>query len=151
MTEASKAILVNTLKEWAKFTADRDKLTAVAHDVAELAKKCVFESLTFLKTQYVDVEADTIETMKIMKMPVHIEAVVEAAFPNVKASVVMKCSGSARNIIINPNLTISAGGTPVTYDSLKKAVPQSFEANAVDFVRDSFLYIARTGGKEQPA
>jgi vesicle coat complex subunit len=151
MTEATKAILVNTLKEWAKFTGERDKFTAVAHDVAELAKKCVFESLTFLKTQNVDVEADSIETMKIMKMPVHIEGVIEATFPNVKASVTMKCAGSARVIVINQNLTISAGGTPVTFDVLKKAVPQAFEANAADFVRDAYLYIARMGGKEQPA
>lgn len=151
MTEASKAILVNTLKEWTKFTGERDKFTAVAHDVAEIAKRCVFDSLTFLKTQNVDVEADAIETMKIMKAPVHIEAVIEANFPNVKASVMMKCSGASRMIVINPNLTISAGGTPFTFDSLKKAVPQAFEANAADFVRDSFLYLARTGGKEQPA
>ncbi|HCA78592.1 MAG TPA: hypothetical protein DEP53_02545 [Bacteroidetes bacterium] len=151
MTEASKSILVNTLKEWTKFTGERDKFTAVAHDVAEIAKKCVFESLAFLKTQNVDVEADAIETMKIMKAPVHVEAVIEATFPNVKASVMMKCSGASRMIVINPNLTVSAGGTPVTYDSLKKAIPQAFEANAADFVRDSFLYIARTGGKEQPA
>ncbi len=150
MTEASKAILVNTLKEWTKFTGERDKFTSVAHDVAEIAKRCVFESLAFLKTQNVDVEADAIETMKIMKAPVHVEAVIEANFPNVKASVMMKCSGASRMIVINPNLTVSAGGTPVTFDSLKKAVPQAFEANAADFVRDSFLYIARTGGKEQP-
>lgn len=151
MTEASKAILVNTLKEWTKFTGERDKFTTVAQDVADIAKKCVFDCITFLKTQNVDVEADTIETMKIMKAPVHVEAVIEANFPNVKASVMMKCSGSSRMIVINPNLTVSAGGTPVTYDSLKKVIPQAFEANAADFVRDSFLYIARTGGKEQPA
>ena len=151
MTEASKAILVNTLKEWTKFTGERDKFTTVAQDVADIAKKCVFYCITFLKTQNVDVEADTIETMKIMKAPVQVEAVIEANFPNVKASVMMKCSGSSRMIVINQNLTVSAGGTPVTYDSLKKAIPQAFEANAADFVRDSFLYLARTGGKELPS
>ena len=151
MTEASKAILMNTLKEWTKFTGERDKFTAVAHDVAEIAKKCVFESIAFLKTQNVDVEAESIETMKIMNAPVQVEAVIEATFPIVKASVLLKCSGSARAIVINPNLTISAGGSPVTYDSLKKAVPQAFEANAADFVRDAFLFIARKGGREQPA
>jgi hypothetical protein len=151
MTEASKAILLNTLKEWTKFTGERDKFTTVAHDVAEIAKRCVFESLTFLKAQNVDVEADAIESMKIMKAPVQIEAVIEANFPNVKASVVMKCSGASRMIVINPNFTISAGGTPVTFDSLKKAVPQTFEANAADFVRDAYLYIARMGGREQTA
>jgi hypothetical protein len=151
MTEASKTILVNTLKEWTKFTGERDKFTAVGHDVAEIAKKCVFECISFLKTQNVDVEGESIETMRIMKEPVHVDAVIEATFPNVKVSVVMKCSGASRVIVINPNLTISAGGTPVTFDVLKKAVPQAFEANAADFVRDAYLYIARTGGKEQPA
>jgi hypothetical protein len=151
MTEASKAILINTLKEWTKFTGERDKFTAVANDVADIARRCIFDSLTFLKTQNVDVEADAPESMKIMKAPVQVEAVIEANFPNVKSSAVMKCSGAMRVIVINPNLTISAGGTVITFDSLKKAVPQAFEANAADFVRDAFLYLARMGGKEQPA
>jgi hypothetical protein len=151
MTEGSKAILMNTLKEWTKFTTERDKFTTVANDVAEIARRCVFDAVAFLKTQNVDVDADSPETMKIMKVPIHVEAVIEAAFPNVKASVQMKCSGAARMIVINPNLTISAGGTPVTYDALKKAVPQTFESNAADFVRDAFLYMARIGGKEQTA
>jgi hypothetical protein len=151
MTEGSKAILLNTLKEWSKFTTERDKFTTVAHEVAELAKRCVFDSIAFLKTQNVDVEAESAETMKIMKAPVHIEPVIEANFPNVKASVLMKCAGASRVIVINPNLTISAGGTPVAYDALKKGIPAAFESNAADFVRDAFLYLARTGGKEQPA
>jgi len=151
MTEASKTILVNTVKEWAKFAAERDKFTGVANEVADLARRCVFESVAFLKTQNVDTEADTPETMKIMKMPVHVDSVIEANFPNVKASVLMKCAGAQRMIVINPNLTISAGGTPVAYDALKKGIPASFESNAADFVRDAFLYIARTGGKEPAA
>jgi hypothetical protein len=109
MTEASKTILVNTVKEWAKFTAERDKFSTVAHEVADLARHCVFESVTFLKTQNVEAEADSPETMKIMKMPVHVDPVVEANFPNVKVSVMMKCAGAQRMIVINPNLTISAG------------------------------------------
>jgi hypothetical protein len=149
MTEASKAILVNTVKEWAKFAADRDKFTTIAHEVADLARRCVFESVAFLKTQNIDAEAESPETMTIMKSQVHVEPVIEANFPNVKASVMMKCAGAARMIVINPNLTISAGGTPVGYEVLKKSIPASFEANAADFVRDAFLYIARTGGKEQ--
>ncbi len=148
MTEASKNILVNTVKERAKFTAERDKYTTVATEVADLARKCVFESVAFMKTQNVDAEADSPETMKIMKNAVHVDAVIEANFPNVKSSVLMKCAGAQRVIVINPNLTISAGGTPVAYDALKKGIPQSFESNAADFVRDAFLYIARTGGKE---
>ena len=151
MTEASKAILVNTIKEWGKFTAEREKYSAVAHDVADLAKRCTFESLAFLKTQNIEVEADSPETMKIMTFPVHIEPVIEANFPNVKVSVTMKCSGAARVIVINPNLSISAGGSVFQYEALKKAMPAGFEANAADFVRDAFLYIARTGGKEHTA
>ena len=149
MNDATKAILLGTLKEWAKFTGERDKFTTVAHDIADLARRCVFDSVTFLKSQNVDVEADSPETMKIMKAPVHVDPVVEASFPNVKASVMMKCSGASRVIVINQNLTISAGGAPVTYDALKKGIPAAFETNAADFVRDAFLYLARTGGKEQ--
>ena len=148
MTEAAKTILVNTVKEWAKFAAERDKLSAIAHEVADLARKCVFESVAFLKTQNIEVEAESPETMTIMKMPVHLDPVIEANFPNVKVSVMMKCAGAARVIVINPNLTVSAGGTPVAYEALKKGIPAAFEANAADFVRDAFLYIARTGGKE---
>jgi hypothetical protein len=86
--------------------------------------------------------------MKILKMPVHIDPLVEANFPNVKASVMMKCAGASRAIVINPNLTVSAGGNPVPFDTLKKGIPPAFESNAADFVRDAFLHIARTGGKE---
>jgi hypothetical protein len=149
MTEAAKAILVNTIKEWGKFAAERDKFSTVAHDVADLARRCVFESIAFLKTQNIDADAESPETMMIMKTPVHVDPVIEANFPTVKASVMMKCAGASRVIVINPNLTISAGGTPVAYEALKKGIPAAFEANAADFVRDAFLYIARTGGKEQ--
>ena len=149
MTEASKTILVNTVKEWAKFTAERDKFSSVAHEVADLARKCVFESVAFMKTQNIEAEAESPETITIMKSAVHVDPVIEANFPNVKASVMMKCSGASRQIVINPNLTVSAGGTPVAYEALKKGIPAAFEANAADFVRDAFLYIARTGGKEQ--
>ncbi|MCX6134048.1 MAG: hypothetical protein NTU47_09575 [Ignavibacteriales bacterium] len=149
MTEASKTILINTVKEWAKFAAERDKFSTMAHEVADLARRCVFESVAFLKAQNIDVEAESPETMTIMKVAVHVDPVIEANFPNIKASVAMKCAGASRMILINPNLTVSAGGTPVAYEALKKGIPASFEANAADFVRDAFLYIARTGGKEQ--
>ena len=149
MNEASKAILINTIKEWGKFAADRDKLTMIASDVADMARKCVYESIVFLRSQNIDVEADHPESMKIMKIPVHIDPVIEANFPNVRASVMMKCAGASRAIVINPNLTVSAGGTPVAYDAMKKGIPPAFESNAADFVRDAFLYVARTGGKEQ--
>lgn len=149
MTEASKAILTNAAREWAKFTAERDKFSAVAQEVADLARRCVFESVTFLKGLNVEADAESPETMTIMKAAVHVDPAIEANFPNIKASVTMKCSGASRMILINPNLTVSAGGTPVAYEALKKGIPASFEANAADFVRDAFLYIARTGGKEQ--
>ena len=149
MTEASKLILVNTVKEWAKFATERDKFSTIAHDVADAARHCVFESIAFLKSQNIEAEAESPETMTIMKTPVHVDPFVEANFPNIKVSVMMKCAGASRVIVINPNMTVSAGGTPVAYDALKKGIPASFEANAADFVRDAFLYIARTGGKEQ--
>jgi hypothetical protein len=151
MNEASKAILLNTVKEWSKFTADRDKFFLVATEVADLTRRCVQESIVFLKAQSIDAEADSWDTMKIMKVPVHIDPVIEANFPTIKASVMMKCAGAARAIIINANMTISAGGNPVPYEVLKKGIPPGFEANAADFVRDAFLYIARTGGKEPTA
>lgn len=148
MTEASKTILNNTVKEWAKFASDRDKMTSVATEVATLTRKLVLECLAFLKTQNIDVECESVESMKILKVPLRIDPVIEAVFPTVKTSVVMKCGGANRAIIVNPNLTISAGGTPVMFDQLKKGIPPAFEANAADFVRDAFLNVARTGGKE---
>jgi hypothetical protein len=149
MVEASKKILTDTVKEWAKFTADKDKFTAIAHDVSELTRKCVQESIAFLKTQNIEAEADSTESMSILHVPVHIDPVIEATFPNVKASVMMKCGGASRAIVINPNSTISAGGNPFAYELLKKGIPPGFETNAADFVRDAFLNVARTGGKEQ--
>lgn len=148
MTEASKTILNNTVKEWAKFAADRDKMTSIAAEVATLTRKIIHECLAFLKSQNVDVECESIDSMKILKVPIHIDPVVEAVFPIVKTNVVLKCGGATRAIIINPNLTISAGGAPVLFDQLKKGIPPAFESNAADFVRDAFLNVARTGGKE---
>jgi hypothetical protein len=148
MNEASKTILLNTVKEWSKFAADRDKILMVAAEVADLARRSVLESIAFLKSQSIDAEAESWENMKIMKTPVHVDPVVEANFPNVKASVVMKCAGATRTIMINPNMTISAGGSPFPYETLKKGIPPAFEANAADFVRDAFLFVARTGGKD---
>ena len=148
MNEATKNILMNTVKEWAKFTTDREKFAAVADEIAAITRKSVQESLAFLKTQNFEVECETPEDLKILKVPIQISPVVDATFPNIKVSVHLKCGGATRSIIINPNLTISAGGQPVTYDQLKKGVPPAFETNAADFVRDAFLNVARTGGKE---
>ena len=89
--------------------------------------------------------------MKALNVPILVQPVIEATFPNVKASVLLKCAGAARMIVINPNLSISAGGNPITFEQLQRIVPESFAANAAEFVRDAYLNVARTGGKENPA
>ena len=148
MNEASKNLLLATVKEWAKFTGDREKFGAIAGEVSALTRKCVQESLALLKTQNIDAEAESTDDMKLLGIPLHIDPVIDATFPNVKVSVVLKCAGATRTILINPNLSISAGGAVVTYDQLKKGIPPAFETNAAEFVKDAFLYVARTGGKE---
>jgi hypothetical protein len=149
LTEASKAILTNTLKDWTKFAVERERLTFAATELAVLTRKIVQELLAFLKAQSLDIECASPDAMKIMSVPVHIDPLIEATFPNVKASVVLKCAGSTRSIVVNSNMTISAGGNVVTFDELKKSIPAAFSTNAADFVRDSFLYVARTGGKDE--
>jgi hypothetical protein len=149
LTEASKVILTNTLKEWMKFAGERDKLTLAANELTVPTKKIIQECLTFMKAQNIDIQCDSPDDMKILGVSVHIDPVVEAIFPNVKASVVLKCGGSTRAILINPNMTISAGGMVMTFDQLKKGTPEAFATNAADFVRDSFLFVARSGGKEE--
>ncbi len=149
MNEASKQILMGTVKEWTKFTTEREKMKAVVTEVAEAARKVVLEQLAFLKTQNIEVECDDANAMKIMGVPVHVDPVVDATFPNVKVSVVLKCGAATRTILVNPNMTISAGGTPITFDQFKKAIPDAFQTNAAEFLRDSYLYVARTGGKEE--
>lgn len=151
ISEATKAILVNTVKEWSKFTAEQNKLTQVANEVAAIARKAILEQLQFMKAQNIDVFAESADSMKILNVPILVQPVIEAAFPNVKASVLLKCAGAARMIVINPNLSISAGGNPITFDQLQRVVPESFAANAAEFVRDAFLNVARTSGKENPA
>ena len=149
LTESMKLILSSTIKEWAKFSVEKDKFTVAANEVAEITKRVVHDCLLFLKTNNIDIQCESVDAMKIFGASVHIDPVVDAVFPNVKASVVLKCSGSTRAILINPNMTISVGGMVVTFDELKKAIPAAFATNAADFVRDSFLYVARTGGKEE--
>lgn len=148
MNAGSKTLLDNTVKDWNKFVADRDKMGAVAKEVATLAKKLIQEDLAYLKTQNIEVECDNPEAMKMLGGIIRIEPVVEAAFPNVKASVVLKCGQANRAIVINPNLSVSAGGVAMTMDQLRKAVPDPFATNAADFVRDAFLFVARAGKDE---
>ena len=147
MNPASKALLDTTIKEWAKFTAERDKMQAAAKEVANTARHLIHENLSYFKTQGINVECDSQESMKVLGMAIGAEPVVEATFPNVKASVVLKCGEAARSILINPNMTISAGGVAITFDQLRKAIPDPFSTNAADFVRDAFLYVARLGTK----
>lgn len=149
MNEASKTHLMNAVKEWNKFAAERDKMRAVAAEVAAIAQRVVLESVAFLKTQNIDVQADGPTAMKIMGHPVVIEPVVEATFPTVRTKVNMTCSGATRAIVINPNLSISAGGNPFMFDQFKKGIPESFVTNGAEFVSDAFLFIARNTGQEQ--
>jgi hypothetical protein len=151
MNDASKALLTNAVKEWNKFAAERDKMKAVASEVASLAQRVVLESVSFLKMQNIDVQADDPNALKIMGHPVIIEPLVEANFPTVKTRVNMTCSGATRSIVINPNLSISAGGNPFMFDQFKKGIPESFTTNAAEFVSDAFLFIARNLGQEQKA
>ncbi|MFH0988994.1 MAG: hypothetical protein V1799_03150 [bacterium] len=148
MNEASKTLLVNTVKEWNKFVAEREKLTGVANEIAAQARKCISESIIFLKAQNVEAQGEDISTMHILNVPVTVEPIIETTFPVVKGSVLLKCGGATRMIIINPNLSISAGGTPFMFEQFKKGIPETFMTNAADFVRDAFLNAARTGGKE---
>ncbi len=148
MTEATKNIIMNTVKEWAKFTTEREKMRGVADEIAGFARKAIQECLALMKAQNVEVQCDSLETMKILNVPVSAEPVVDATFPNVKVTVLLKCGGANRSIVINPNLTISAGGTPIGLDQLRKGLPEPFVTNSAEFVRDAFLNVARAGGKE---
>jgi hypothetical protein len=148
MNAGSKTILDNTVKEWAKFVGEKEKMLAVATEVAAMAKKIIQECLAYLKTQNIEVECDSPDSLKILGGVIHVEPIVEAAFPNVKASVLLKCGQAARAIIINQNMTISAGGVVITLDQLRKAIPDPFATNAADFLRDAFLFVARSGKDE---
>ena len=149
LTESMKLILTSAIKDWTKFSVERERLTLAANELAVITRRVVHDCILFLKTNNIDVQCEPPDEMKILGVLVHIDPVIDATFPNVKASVVLKCSGSTRAILINPNMTISAGGMVVTFDELKKSIPAAFATNAADFVRDSFLYVARTGGKEE--
>lgn len=149
LSDATKNILMNTVKEWAKFAAERDKLGGIANEVSSITRKVVQECLQLLKSHSVEVECESPDALKVLGVNIHINPVVDATFPNVKASVVLKCGSATRAIVVNPNLTISAGGAVVQFEQLRKGIPDAFAANAADFVRDGFLYAARTGGKEE--
>jgi len=148
ISESSKKILSGTIMEWAKFASERDKMETITNELAMVAKKIVQECLQFLKSQNVETVCESPDELKVLGTQIHINPVVETNFPGVKASVVMKCGGATRAIIVNQNMTISAGGAPFTYEMFKRGIPDAFTANAAEFVRDAFLWVARTGGKE---
>lgn len=145
MNAGSKALLDSTVKDWNTFAALRDKMGAAAAEVAGIVKKLIQENLAYLKTQNIDVECDNPDAMKVLGGVIRVEPVVDAAFPNVKASVVLKCGEANRAVLLLPNGTVSAGGVAMSFDQLRKAVPDAFATNAADFVRDAFLFVARTG------
>ena len=58
LTEASKVILTNTLKEWMKFAVERERLTFAANELAVFTRKVVQECLVFLKAQNIDIQCE---------------------------------------------------------------------------------------------
>ena len=147
MNEPAKAVLMALVKSWGKFTAEQTKLETASQEVSALAAKTIQTALSFLKEQHLDVECASPAAMSIMKVPVEIVPVVEDHFPALKASVVMRCGDAHRTILIDLNLNINAGGTTFPFEHFKKGIPDSFTMNAVEFVKDAFLYVARTSGK----
>jgi hypothetical protein len=148
ISEATKKVLTGTVMEWSKFATERDKMILITNELTMVARKIVQECLQYLKAQNVDTTCETPDDLAVLGLQILINPVLDTNFPAVKASVVMKCGGATRAIVVNQNLTISAGGAPFTYDMFKKGVPDVFTVNAAEFVRDAFLYAARTGGKE---
>jgi hypothetical protein len=148
ISEISKKLLSGTIMDWTKFTQERDKMTTVTGELGVAARRIIQECLQFLKAQNIETICETPDELKVLGAEIHVIPTVETSFPNIKASVILRCGGATRAIIVNPNLTISAGGAPFTYDMFKKAIPEAFTANAAEFVRDAFLYVARTAGKE---
>jgi hypothetical protein len=148
LTESMKLILTSAIKDWTKFVVERERLTLAANELAVITRKVVYECVLFLKTNNIEVVCESPDLMKVLGVDIHVDPVIEATFPVVKASVVLKCSGATRSILVNSNMTISAGGNVVSFDELKRSIPAAFATNAADFIRDSFLYVAR-GGKEE--
>jgi hypothetical protein len=153
LSESSKMVMTNALKEWAKFSTEREKMTTAVNELSAITRKVVQECLVYFKsqnkTQDIGIQCDSPDDMRIFGLSIHVDPVIEATFPTLKASVVLKCSGSTRAILLHPNLSVSAGGTVVKFEDMKKGIPDAFVTNAAEFVSDSFLFIARTGGKEE--
>jgi len=149
MAQPAREILLSTIAEWSKFAAERDKMKRIANDVAMVTRTIIKDDLAIFKSKQIDVECDNSEDLKVLGVTINVDPVVEETFPTVKASVALKCGGASRYILINPNTSISAGGPPFMFEELKRGVPETFLANAAEFVRDAFLNVARTGGVEK--
>jgi hypothetical protein len=149
MAQAARDILLSTIAEWSKFAAERDKMKKIANDVAMITRMIIKDDLAIFKSKQIDVECESSEDLKVLGVKINVDPVVEETFPTVKASVALKCGGASRYILVNPNTSISAGGPPFMFEELKRGVPETFLANAAEFVRDAFLNVARTGGVEK--
>ena len=143
MNEASKNVLATSAREWNKFVAEKEKMEKAAHQVAEIVTKIIIEDLAFLKTQNIGTNSDSPDTMALMGSPVQVIPEVDATYPSVKAMVHLRCAGAARSIVVNPNLSVSAGGVPFTLDQLSKGIPEKFAINAAEFLKDAFLSAAK--------
>ena len=110
ISEATKTILAGTVREWNKFKTEQIKLSLVANDIAAITSRVILEQLQYLKAQSIEVQCDSVDNMGVLNVPIVVQPIIEAVFPNSKASVLLKCAGAARMIIINPNLSIYAGG-----------------------------------------
>ena len=151
MNEAAKNVLSGLVKTWSRYSAERTKLETTCQEIAALAAKTIQGALAFLKEQHLEVECASPMQLAIMKVPVEVVPIVEGNFPSLKASVVMRCGEAHRTILVDLAQNINAGGTTVPFEHFKRGIPDSFTLNAVEFVKDAFLYVARTGGKPHPA
>ena len=147
MNDAAKAVLSGLVKTWSRYAAEKAKLETTSKEVAALAAKTIQGALAFLKEQHLEIECASPQAMAIMNIPVEVTPVVEGNFPNLKTSIILRCGEAHRTIVIDLALNVNAGGTSFPFENFKRGIPDSFTMNAVEFVKDAFLYVARTGGK----
>ncbi len=81
-----------------KFAVERERLTIATNELTAITRRVVQECLLFMKAQNLEIQCENPDAMKIMGVDMQIDPVVDAVFPNVKASVLLKCSGSTRSI-----------------------------------------------------
>ena len=151
ISEATKTILASTVKEWNKFKTEQIKLSLVRNEGAAIAGKVILEQLQFLKTQSIDVQCDSVESMKVLGVPIIVQPVIEAVFPNTKGKRSFEmCRCCANDRHSTRTSVFLPAGTRSRCEQLQRMVPESFAANAAEFVRDAFLNVARTGEKKIP-